>query len=65
MRLDYLFDKIERRRNALRNLMISIVGDNRRYRMIEPYFGEINKRIIVDCVTEYIDDEVGKDESCN
>lgn len=63
MRIDYLFDKIEKRKDALRKLMMSIVGDNYRYTAIKPYFDDICKRIVVDCVIEYIDDEVGKNEN--
>lgn len=65
MRVDYLFDKIERRRNALRNLMMSVVGNDYRYKTIRRYSDKIDEKIIVDCVTEYIDDEVRKDESYN
>lgn len=65
MRLDYLFDKIEKRRDALRKLMMPLVGDNRRYQTIRRYFDKIDEKIVVDCVTEYIDDEVAKNENCN
>ena len=65
MRLDYLFDKIEKRRDVLRKLMMSLVGDNYRYQTISHYFDKIDEKIVVDCVTEYIDDEVGENENCN